>query len=131
MSSAIEFPAGVGLTDTKQFIIDGGGATITTGIKGDIEFGYNCTITVSTLLADQSGSIVIDLWKDSYANFPPTNADTITSSTKPTISSATKAQDSALTGWTTSVSAGQIIRVNVDSITSIQRVTLSLKIVRT
>lgn len=109
------------------FIIDGGGATITTGIKGDLEIPFAMTITGWTALADQSGSIVIDIWKDTYANFPPTVADTITASDKPTISTATKGQDLAPTGWTTAVSAGDILRFNVDSITTCQRVTLSIR----
>ena len=55
-----------------------------------------------------SGSIVIDVWKDTYANFPPTVADTITASAKPTLSSATKSDDTTLTGWTTAVTAGDV-----------------------
>jgi hypothetical protein len=111
-----------------NFVIDGGGSTITTGIKGDIEIPFAGTIQGWTLLADQSGSIQLDLWKDTYANYPPVVGDTITASDKPLISSATKAQDLAPTGWTTTVAAGDIIRVNVDSITTCQRVTLSLRI---
>jgi len=121
-------PAG---TCDAIFIIDGGGSTITTGIKGDLTIDFACTINQVTLLADQSGSIVIDIWKDSYANYPPTVADTITASAKPTISSSTKYQDSTLTGWTTSISAGDTLRFKVDSVTSIQRVTLTLKVSRT
>lgn len=115
-------------TRTFNFIIDGGGSTITTGVKGDIIIDAACTITQVTLLADQSGSIVIDLWKDSYGNHPPTVADTITASAKPTISSATKAQDSTLTGWTKNITAGDIIRFNVDSVTSIQRCLVSIRV---
>lgn len=114
-----------------EFIIDGGGSAITTGIKGDLEIPFNCTIERVTLLADQSGSIVIDIWKDTYANFPPTVADTITAAAKPTISTATKAQDSTLTDWTTTIAEGNILRFNVDSITTITRVTLSLKVRKT
>lgn len=110
------------------FVIDGGGSTITTGVKGDIQVPFAYTITSVSLLADQSGSIVVDVWKDTYANFPPTVADTITASAKPTISSATKATDSTLTGWTTSVDADDILRFNVSSVTNIQRVTLTLKV---
>lgn len=116
---------------TLTFIVDGGGATITTGIKGDLEVPFDCTILQATLLADQSGSIVIDIWKDTYANYPPTVADSITASAKPTISSATKSQDSTLTGWTTTITAGQTLRFNVDSVTSLQRVTVSLKVKKT
>jgi hypothetical protein len=123
------------ITDLKSsvitFIIDGGGSEITTGIKGDILLPFGATITKVTLLADQSGSIVIDIWKDTYANFPPTDADSITASAPPTITTATKSQDGTLSGWTTSITAGDILRFNVDSITDIQRVTLTLEITRT
>lgn len=120
-----------GLISALEFVIDGGGATLTTGIKGDLEIPFACTITQWTLLADQSGSVVVDIWKDTYANYPPTVADTITASAKPTITSSTKGQSSTLTGWTTSVSAGDTIRFNIDSVTTIQRVTISLKVTRT
>lgn len=116
---------------TLIFVIDGGGSTITTGVKGDLLVDFGCTINSVTLLADQSGSIVVDIWKDTYANYPPVVGDSITASAKPTISSATKSQDATLTGWTTSISAGDTLRFNVDSITSCQRVTLALKVTLT
>jgi len=110
-----------------NFIIDGGGSAITTGVKGFIEIPFGMQITGVTLLADQSGSIVVDVWKDTYANYPPTDADSITASAVPTISTATKSQDLTLTGWTTNVVAGDIIGFNVDSITTVTRVTLALR----
>ena len=116
---------------TITFIIDGGGSAITTGIKGDLEVPFDCTINRVTLVADQTGSIIIDIWKDTYANFPPTVADTITASAKPTLSSATKSQDSTLTGWTTAITAGDTLRFNVDSVTTLTRVLLSLKVTKT
>lgn len=114
-----------------SFIIDGGGVTITTGIKGDLTIPFACTIQEWTLLADQSGSVVVDIWKDTYANYPPTVADTITGSALPTITTATKGQSSTLTGWTTTIAAGDTLRFNVNSATTITRVTLSLKVYRT
>ena len=83
------------------------------------------------MLADQSGSAVVDIWKDSYANYPPTDADTITAAAVPTISAATKSQDSTLTGWTTSITAGDILGFNVDSAATIERLTLILKVKKT
>ncbi|CAB4172862.1 hypothetical protein UFOVP1476_35 [uncultured Caudovirales phage] len=115
-------------TETINVIIDGGGAAITTGVKADLLIPYACTITAARLLADQSGSIVVDIWKDTYANFPPTVADTVTASAKPTLSSAQKYQDTTLTGWTTSLAAGDYLRINVDSVTTVTRVTLALTI---
>lgn len=127
---------GTGITNdvkvgTIQFEIDGGGAAITTGIVRTIQIPFACIINEVTLLADQSGSIVIDIWKDTYANYPPTVADTITASAKPTLSSATKAQDSTLTGWTKTITAGDILRFNVDSASNVTRVTVALKVTRT
>jgi len=115
-------------TRTIEFIIDGAGSAIATGIKGDIEVPFAGTITAARLFADQSGSIVVNIWKDTYANFPPTVGDKITASAPPTISTATKSQDTTLTGWTTSITAGDILRFNVDSATTITRVTLSLTV---
>ena len=117
--------------DAIEFVIDGGGATITTGVKGYLEIPFACTINRATLLADQSGSIVVDIFKDTYANYPPVVGDKITASAPPTISAATKAQDSTLTGWTTAIAAGDILAFNVNSITTCQRVTISLRVVKT
>jgi hypothetical protein len=124
-------PGDVDQTGAIAFVIDGGGATIATGVKGDLEIPFPCAIQGWTLVADQSGSIVVDVWKDGYANFPPVVGDSITASAKPTISAATKGQSSTLTGWTTSIAAGDILRFNVDSVTTIQRATLSLKVKKT
>lgn len=105
-------------------------SVITTGVKGDISIPFACTITGVTLLADQIGSIVIDLWKDTYANYPATVADTITASAKPTLSSAIKSTDTTLTGWTLSISAGDTLRVNVDSASTVTQVTMFLTVTR-
>jgi len=110
------------------FIIDGGGSAITTGQKGHLEIPFKCEIQRVTLLADQSGSIVIDIWKDTYANFPPIDADSITSATPPTISAAQKAQDSTLTSWTKTINEGDILAFNVDSAATITRVVIVLKV---
>jgi hypothetical protein len=110
------------------YTIDGGGAAITTGDKGWIQFNYTGTINSWTILADQSGSIVIDIWKDTYTNYPPVDADSITASALPTLSSVTKNTSSTLTGWTTAVTAGDIFKFNVDSCTTCTKVTITLKI---
>jgi len=116
------------LTRAITFAIDGGGSALTTGIKADISVPYACTITSVVMLADQSGSVVVDIWKDTLANYPPTGADSITASAKPTITTATNSTDTTLTGWTTSISAGDTLRFNVDSATTITRLSLTLKV---
>ncbi len=111
-----------------NFIIDGGGVVISAGQKGHVVVPFNGTILSSTILADQSGSAVVDIWKDTYANFPPADADSITASAPPTLSSATKAQDTTLTGWTTAITTGDVLAFNVDSCSTCTRLTISLKV---
>lgn len=108
------------------FIIDGGGAVISTGVAGDLEIPFACTINRVTMLADQSGSAVVDIKKGTYSAFPTVSS--ICASAKPTLSTAQKSQDSTLTGWTTSVSAGDILQFNVDSATTVTRVTIALRV---
>ena len=110
--------------------IDGGGSAITTGVKGYISVPFNGTITGWTLIADQSGSIVVDVWKTNFAGAPPTVANTITGTEKPTLSSAQKAENLSLSTWSTSVSVGDIIGFNVDSVSTITRVNLDIKITK-
>ena len=117
--------------ETINFIIDGGGSPITTGIKGDRVVDFDCTILAVTMLGDQSTTIAVDIWKDTYANFPPTDADSITASAVPTITTNTHSQDTTITGWTTAISAGDILRFNVDANDNATRVTVALKVKRT
>jgi hypothetical protein len=118
-----------GTTFWSSFVIDGGGSAITTGQKGHFVVPAGTIVEVQ-LLADQTGSIVVDLWKDTYANYPPVAGDSICASAKPTLSSAAKSQDTTLTGWTTTVAEGDVIAVNVDSAATVQRVTLGLRLQR-
>lgn len=116
-----------GETRAIKLEIDGSGSAITTGLKkAKLTVPFDCVITGWRLLADVSGSIVIDVWKDTYANYPPTVADTITASAKPTLSSATKNESSTLTGWTTTLTAGDVLFFNVDSAATVTAVELSL-----
>ena len=110
---------------------DGGGADITAGSQCDVFVPYAFTITKVTMLGDAAGSMVIDVWKDTYGNYPPTIADTITASAKPTLPAANKSQDATLTGWTTAVAAGTTLRFNVDSCTGIKRATILIEGVKT
>ncbi len=110
--------------------VDGNGGVISTGVKGYLTIPYNATITGWDIFGDQSGSCVIDIWKDSYGNFPPTVADTITGTEKPTLSSQQKNQDNNLTTWTTGLSAGDVLAFNVSSATTVTRVNLHVKVTK-
>jgi len=125
----------VGLQDGDAALcvihLDGLGNPLTTGVKLDVAFPeFDCWIKGWDLLADQSGSIVIDLWRDSYANYPPTVADTITASAKPTLATAIKNQSAEVATWKRTINKGDTLRINVDSVTTITRATLALSLVK-
>lgn len=105
------------------------GAPITIGIKQDYISPYACTISKITLLADASGSIVIDIWKTPYTGYPPVAGNSITAGLKPNISAATKGQLTTLTGWTTSIAVGDCLRFNVDSVSGLGRVTVCMEVI--
>lgn len=111
------------------FIFDEGGTVLTTGLKGGLYIPFGYTITQYTMASidplTTSGSIVVDIWTDTYANFPPTVADTITASAKPTISSGIKTQGTVGT-WSVDQAAGRWIYFNIDSVTSFKKVCLTL-----
>ncbi len=109
--------------------LDGGGIALTTGHKVDFEVPYNGVIESVTVLGYVSGSIVLDVWKDTYGSYPPTVADSITASAKPTITSSNKSKDTTLVGWTKTFSTGDTFRINVDSVTNLERVTVIFKVV--
>lgn len=105
---------------------DGMGSVITVNSQSTLTIPYNMVIQSWVLLSDVTGSTVIDIWKDTYANYPPTSGDSITSLAKPSIVSGTKNQSSTLTGWNTIVNSGDIIRFNVDSCTGMTKATLTI-----
>ena len=120
-------PSTVGIT------IDGGGSVITSGLKGFYVVPYACTIVAATLVADQSGTIAIEIWKNAAPTPPSSSGNKINASAPPALSSAQYSTNTTLSGWTKSVSAGDIIGFNVLSsptIASVTKVTLTLTVAR-
>lgn len=119
------------------YIIDGGlGETITTGSKkylGPINF--NGSISAATLLADQVGSIEIEVRKCSYADFDggvthPVIGDKISGTTPLTLTSEVKSQDTTLTDWTIVFSEGDIFEFYVNSATTVTWVEITLSVTK-
>lgn len=108
--------------------INGGQSVITTGLKTYITCPYSGTITGWELLSTLTGSIVVDVWKDTYINYPPTLSDSICGIDKPTLSTQIKNNNNNLTNWSTSINEGDIIAFNIDSVSLLRQVTLTLKI---
>lgn len=116
------------------FEIDGGGVELTTGEKSWVRLPFAGTIVGWELTADQAGDIEIDIWKDVFSSFPPTVADTImaSASTKPNLSSEQSESSEGtgidLSGWDTSLSIGDYLRINVDSIATVTKIKLILRV---
>lgn len=126
--SAWVLTSGTGGTRAIQATVNGGGSVPSTGVFADVYVPYACTITAATMLADQSGSAVIDVWVSSSLGTTPTVANTITASDLPTLSSAIQSTDTTLTGWTTSISAGSWVRFNLNSVTTCTRIQVTLTV---
>lgn len=112
---------------TINFIIDGGGSVITTGPKGNVMVDFTGTIEAWSILGDVSGSLVVDVSKATYTNFPTFTAS---GGTSPTLSSQQKNYANTIT-WTgfTTVSANDILRFAVSGTPStVTLATVSLKV---
>lgn len=119
-------------------IIDGNGGVITTGQKGGYAtipyngtiYGWTVTSTDGTTGALLTGSIIVDAWKDTYANFPPTVADSIftASGNYPTLVSASKATSGSLN---IPITQGDLIGFNVISSSLCVLVSVELKTIKT
>ena len=105
---------------------DGMGSVILVNSQSTLTIPYNMVIQSWVLLSDVSGSTVIDIWKDTYTNYPPTSGDSITALAKPSIVSGTKNQSSTLTGWNPIVNSGDIITFNVNSCTGMTKAQLTI-----
>jgi hypothetical protein len=136
------------------------GATATPGTQGSllIVFGDGVTpiqpgtlVDVPTpefsirlvkweLVSTYSGSISIDLYYDTWANFPPTNTDSITTDQPPPeLATAIKAKADIVKwtdafgmphGWTTDLDPDHVLRAIVESAGAVKQVSLLLSYVR-
>lgn len=122
----------VGPNSGIEYVVDGAGSVIATGVAGYADVPMDCYIEEVVLESDQSGSVVVDIWKCTYAQFDagsthPVDGDSITASAQPTITTDDKAQDTTLTGWNRYLNKGDVLAFNIDSVSTITRLTISLK----
>lgn len=112
------------------FSISNSGSVLTTGVKVDgLEIPCNCTIQSVVLTADQSGSVQLDILKSTYSNFPTMSS--IVAAAPPALSSAQKSKDTTLTGWTKDLLEGDLLRITISSVSTITRLTMSIKVLKT
>jgi len=114
---------------TVTFTLDGSGSEIADNTAGWWVLPWAFTATRWTLLADVSGAIKIDVWVDTYANYPPDNGDTVTGGHEPEIAaSGVKAQDTDISDWgDVTWASGSVVKVSVDSCTTITHAVLVIE----
>jgi hypothetical protein len=97
---------------------------ITTGEKSYVISPFNCTIESWKVISSLTGSCVIDIWKSTGI---PNVSDSITGVVKPNLSSQQINTSVDLTGWSTSISIGDIILFNIES-TDLNKIYLYIEI---
>lgn len=123
---------GPGITANSGIVVIIGDGTnvISPGEQGDVEVPFDCEIQTVSLKADVPGDFVVDIWRSTYAALPAADGDSITGGNEPELTADLTYQDSTLTGWTTTLTAGDWLTYNVDSAATVTRVTVSLVVVR-
>lgn len=110
--------------------IDGGTTVISVGQKGYISVPYAGTITGWDIVADQTGSVSMDVAKRAAA-VPNTTTDTISGASPIALSSGQLTQGGPVAGWSTvAVAAGDVIGFNVTAAAQLHRVTAQLSITK-
>jgi hypothetical protein len=90
---------------------------------------YSGTITSVIITANASGSIELDVWKS--ASGVPTVADTICNASYPALSAAQQDKAISVAGWSsTAITAGDTIKFEVRSVSTITQATVQLVIAK-
>jgi len=77
------------------------------------------SLTGVSILAKQSGNLVVDVRRTPIGSFPATSGDSICAAAKPTLATAQTYLDTTLTGWSTSSTEGDTLTIHVDSVTTV------------
>lgn len=127
---AVALPAPVLDGRVLTFGFDNGATAIAAGSTVKLRLPWRFQPDSWTLLSldDTAGAIKVDVWVDTYANDPPTDADSVCGGHEPEIAaSATRAEDTDLSDWADrDWAAGSIVVARVDSCTSIKKCSLSI-----
>ncbi len=108
-----------------EFVIDGGGSAITTGNKGQIYIPFACFINAWQIIADQSGSIAVDILR---ANLAVPITSIVGAGNKPALT-AQQIAVATPSGWTSvAFAVDDFIAFSVASVATVTRVTVSLRV---
>ena len=106
------------------------GSVLTTGTGMSYFISpYQLIISGWTIYSPVSGSIVFDIER-ATSGAPTTFTSLIGAGTPPTLTSANQATSNITTGWTTSINPGDIIRIDVTSVSTSTLAILSIPVLR-
>ena len=114
------------LTRTVNYVIDSGSLPMQVGDKGKLSLDVTGVIESVTVLCDQTGDIVFDISKCTFADYPAFNS--ITAAQRVQLTNSNKYFDDVLNNWTTTIVAGDILNFSVISVSNIRRLLISLKL---
>jgi len=116
------------LTRTINFLVDSGSLDMVSGVKGSVTIDVSGIIDSWKLLADQTGTLQVDIKKSDYQSFPTFTSICGVSTNRPTLFNQNKNFDDVLSGWDTAVRAGDIFQFEVINSITIKRFLISLKL---
>ena len=122
----IALAAAADLTRTVNYVIDSGSLPMQVGDKGKLSLDVTGVIESVTVLCDQTGDIVFDISKCTFADYPAFNS--ITADQRVQLTNSNKYFDDVLNNWTTTIVAGDILNFSVISVTDVRRLLISLKL---
>jgi|TARA_B100001996_G_scaffold316303_1_gene259341 hypothetical protein len=122
----IALAAAADLTRTVNYVIDSGSLPMQPGDKGKLVIDVTGKIENIRVLSDQTGDIVFDISKCTYADYPSFNS--ITAAQRVQLTNSDKYFDDVLNNWTTTIVAGDILNFSVISVNTIRRLLISLKL---
>ncbi|MFA6449308.1 MAG: hypothetical protein WCX65_07575 [bacterium] len=104
-----------GLKSSRTIVITGEGLPIATGAKDYyVRWPYAATLNKVSVLSNTLTTTTVDIWKDAYANFPPTNADSIfTPGSEAKLIASRSSETTSF--FNSAIAAGDVLAINIDT----------------
>jgi|TARA_R100000030_G_scaffold24802_1_gene17985 hypothetical protein len=115
------------LTRTINYVVDNGSRPMTIGNKGYLTIDVTGNIQSFVLLADNIGTLELDIRKCNFDDFPA--GTSICGNSRPELNNEVKKSDITLTGWTKQLNAGDILQYEVINVsTTLKKFAIALKV---
>jgi hypothetical protein len=114
------------LTRTINYIVDSGSIAMIAGNKGSVTLDVSGILENIVILSDQQGDLILDIKKSNYSTFPTFSS--ILGGTYVQMTNARKVRNDTLSGWSTTIVAGDVLTFDVVAVNNINRFLISLKL---